>query len=70
MNFADMTDPERRAFIRSKVGTASADEVLAIWRVLGLPEGDVVDESVHNDIGETRENRHQTPGHGQTVDRR
>lgn len=53
--YTQLTACERKARVRARILTASEEELLAVWRVLGLPEGELLEEHVDDAVGETGE---------------
>lgn len=67
--YDELTDPERRAMVRSRVKGVDEDALLELWRVLGLPLRDVVQESVDDVVGEPRKDAEKPGSDGQPIER-
>lgn len=57
--YEELTEAERGARLREEISRTTPQMRLAVWRVLGLPEGHVVEEPVDDVIGEAGEHGHQ-----------
>lgn len=67
MDFDDMTDNERRAIIRSRIQTADEATIRLLWRILLLPQRDVVQDAIYDGVREPVQNGHEAGDNGKTV---
>jgi hypothetical protein len=68
MFYNELSEMERKAILREEVRKADPDLVLRLWRVLGLPERDVVEELVDETLGEATEDRQEPGGDREPID--
>ncbi len=69
MDYASLNDAERRAVIRDRVSISSGATLLALWRALGLPERDLVEQGVHPFVAQPGEHAQQPGRDGQPIGR-